>query len=118
MPAKFPLGFARESRVEKIRLQPTNVLFWPEREAKTESELRLMRKALEITEAGMARGIEVLKIEAGQKAKLEWSVHVLTSEILRAEIDSAILRAGGCLRTRSSPAAIRPAIRMSAGTAR
>ena len=96
VPAKFPLGFARELESKKIRLKPTNGLFWPEREAKTESELRLMRKALEITEAGMARGIEVLKeSKPGQAQKLEWSGSVLTSEILRAEIDTAVLRGGG-----------------------
>ena len=61
VPANFPLGYAREFESRKIRLQPATDLFWPEREAKTESELRLMRKALEMTEAGMARGIEVLK---------------------------------------------------------
>jgi Xaa-Pro aminopeptidase len=96
VPANFPLGFARELESKKIRLEPTNGLFWPEREAKTEAELRLMRKALEITEAGMARGIEVLRqSKPGKAQKLEWSGSVLTSEILRAEIDSAVLRAGG-----------------------
>ncbi len=96
VPANFPLGFARELESKKIRLQPTNGLFWPEREAKTEAELRLMRKALEITEAGMARGVEVLKrAKPGKAQKLEWSGAVLTSEILRAEIDTAVLRAGG-----------------------
>lgn len=96
VPASFPLGFARELESNKIRLQPTNGLFWPEREAKTEAELRLMRKALEITEAGMARGIEVLKrSKPGKGKKLEWSGKVLTSELLRAEIDTAVLRAGG-----------------------
>ena len=96
VPANFPLGYARELESKKIRLQPTNGLFWPEREAKSESELRLMRKALEITEAGMARGIEVLKqSKPGKAHKLEWSGTVLTSELLRAEIDTAVLRAGG-----------------------
>jgi Xaa-Pro aminopeptidase len=96
VPANFPLGYARELESKKIRLQPTNGLFWPEREAKSESELRLMRKALEITEAGMARGIEVLKrSKPGKAEKLEWSGMVLTSELLRAEIDTAVLRAGG-----------------------
>jgi Xaa-Pro aminopeptidase len=96
VPGNFPLGFARELESKKIRLQPTNGLFWPEREAKAEPELRLMRKALEITEAGMARGIEVLKrAKPGKAQKLEWSGAVLTSEILRAEIDTAVLRAGG-----------------------
>ena len=96
VPANFPLGFARELEAKKIRLRPTNGLFWPEREAKTAAELRLMRKALEITEAGMARGIAVLKrAKPGRAQRLEWSGAVLTSEILRAEIDTAVLRAGG-----------------------
>src|SRR2546423_5144955 len=55
-----------------------------------------MRRALQITEAGMARAMEVLKAsKPGAGKKLIWSGKTLTSEILRAEIDSAILRAGG-----------------------
>jgi Xaa-Pro aminopeptidase len=96
VPANFPLGYARELESKRIRLQPADGLFWPAREAKSESELRLMRKALEITEAGMARGIEVLsRSKPGKGQKLEWSGTVLTSELLRAEIDTAVLRAGG-----------------------
>src|ERR1044071_9577544 len=55
-----------------------------------------MRRALQITESGMARGIEVLSAsKPGPGKKLIWSGKTLTSEILRAEIDSAVLRAGG-----------------------
>jgi Xaa-Pro aminopeptidase len=96
VPANFPLGFARELEASKIRLRPADGLFWPKREAKTEEELKLMRRALQITEAGMARGIEVLTAsKPGTGKKLVWSGKTLTSEVLRAEIDSAILRAGG-----------------------
>ena len=96
VPGNFPLGYARELESKKIRLQPTNGLFWPEREAKSESELRLMRKSLEITEAGMARGIEALRqSKPGKGQRLQWHGADLTSEILRAEIDTAVLRAGG-----------------------
>jgi Xaa-Pro aminopeptidase len=96
VPASFPLGFAQELAASKIRLRTTNGLFWPEREAKTDDELKLMRRALQITEAGMARGIEVLSAsKSGAGKKLSWSGKTLTSEVLRAEIDSAILRAGG-----------------------
>ncbi len=96
VPANFQLGFAQELAGSKIRLRTTNGLFWPEREAKTEEELKLMRRALQITEAGMARGIEVLAAaKPGGAKKLSWSGKTLTSEVLRAEIDSAILRAGG-----------------------
>ncbi len=96
VPANFPLGFAQELAAHKIRLQTSNGLFWPEREAKNEEELRLMRRALSITEKGMARAVEVLHAsKPGRGKKLMWAGRGLTSEILRAEIDSAVLRAGG-----------------------
>jgi len=96
VPANFQLGFAEELAASNIKLRTTNGLFWPEREAKTEAELKMMRRALQITEAGMARAMEVLKAsKPGAGKKLMWSAKTLTSEVLRAEIDSAILRAGG-----------------------
>lgn len=96
VPANFPLGFAQELATQKIRVRATNGLFWPEREAKSENELRQMRRALAITEKGLARAMEVLAAsKPGPGKKLTWSSRTLTSEILRAEIDSAILRAGG-----------------------
>ncbi|MFL6540951.1 MAG: M24 family metallopeptidase [Chthoniobacterales bacterium] len=96
VPSNFALGYAEELGRAKIKLQTTNGLFFPERESKTEDELRLMRRALSITEKGMARGIEVLgACKARRGKRLDWFGRVLTSEILRAEIDSAILRAGG-----------------------
>jgi len=96
VPATFPLGLAEELAGNKIRLQTSTDLFWPEREAKTEDELKLIRRALSITEKGMARAIEVLAASSpGRGKKLAWSGRTLTSEILRAEIDSAVLRAGG-----------------------
>ncbi|HWM24893.1 MAG TPA: Xaa-Pro peptidase family protein [Chthoniobacterales bacterium] len=96
VPANFPLGYANELARQKIRVRATNGLFWPEREAKSEAELREMRRALAITEKGLARAMEVLGAsKIGPGKKLIWSGRTLTSEILRAEIDSAILRAGG-----------------------
>src|SRR3954454_11277374 len=52
-PENFPLEFAQELGGSKIPLRTTNGLFWPELEAKSEAELKLMRRALQITEAGM-----------------------------------------------------------------
>ena len=96
VPANFQLGFAQELAASGIKLRTTNGLFWPEREKKSDEELKLMRRALAITEAGMARGIEVLSASRpGAGKKLSWSGKTLSSEALRAEIDSAILRAGG-----------------------
>ena len=96
VPANFPLGYARELAANKIQLRTTNGLFWPERESKSDKELELMGRALRITEAGLARAVEVLKAsKAGPAKRLRWAGKPLTSEILRAEIDSAVLRAGG-----------------------
>lgn len=97
VPATFPLAYAEELSANRIRVRTTKEnIFWPEREAKTDEELKLMRRALSITESGMARAMEVLRgAKPGRRKKLEWSGRTLTSEILRAEIDSAILRAGG-----------------------
>jgi Xaa-Pro aminopeptidase len=96
VPATFPLGLANDLAKSKIRVQPVDGLFWPEREAKTDDELKLMRRALSITEKGLARAMEVLAAcKARRNKRLDWFGQVLTSETLRAEIDSAVLRAGG-----------------------
>jgi Xaa-Pro aminopeptidase len=96
VPANFPLGFANEIKRKGIALETSDGLFWPAREKKTAEEIRLLERALRITETGMKRGMEILKAsKPGAGKKLKWSGKTLTSEILRAEIDSAILRAGG-----------------------
>ncbi|MDD5349478.1 MAG: Xaa-Pro peptidase family protein [Chthoniobacteraceae bacterium] len=96
VPATFPLGLATELTKAGIALEPVNGLFFPEREIKTAEELRQLRHALAITEAGLARAMEVLgAAKIGAANRLQWGNATLTSERLRAEIDSAILRAGG-----------------------
>ncbi len=96
VPANFPLGFANEIKRNGIALETSNGLFWPAREKKTAEEIRLLERALRMTETGMKRGMEILKAsKPGAGEKLKWSGKTLTSETLRAEIDSAILRAGG-----------------------
>jgi len=96
VPANFSLGYAQELAANKIRVQATNGLFWPEREAKSENEVKMIGRALRITEKGLKRALEVLKAsKPGRGKRLRWSGKTLTSEMLRAEIDSAILRAGG-----------------------
>jgi Xaa-Pro aminopeptidase len=96
VPYNFPLGLADKLAREGVKVVPIAGLFWSEREFKTDEELRLIRRAIRITEVGLARGMEVLQaaeIKSGKR--LVWGGAVLTSERLRAEIDSAILHAGG-----------------------
>ena len=96
VPMNFPLGYARELARSHVAVTTTNGLFWPEREAKTDEELKLIRHALRVTETAMRRAMEVLQTATiARDKKLKWSGKTLTSEILRAEIDTAILRAGG-----------------------
>src|SRR5947209_8587388 len=96
VPSNFALGYAQELMANKIRVRATNGLFWPEREAKSEKEIEMIGRALRITETGLKRAIEVLKAsKPGAGKRLRWGGETLTSEILRAEIDTAILRAGG-----------------------
>jgi Xaa-Pro aminopeptidase len=96
VPAGFPLGYAEALAADKIHVRPANGLFWPKREAKSDKEIEMMGRALRITEKGLKRAIQVLKAsKPGAGKRLLWRGKTLTSEMLRAEIDSAILRAGG-----------------------
>jgi Xaa-Pro aminopeptidase len=98
VPASFPLGYAEALAKAKIKVRPTNGFFWPERAAKSDKEIEMISHALRITETGLKRAMEVLRrstIGRTRDKTLKWSGKTLTSEILRAEIDSAILRAGG-----------------------
>jgi Xaa-Pro aminopeptidase len=96
VPYNFPVGLANQLAKEGISVVSVAGLFWSEREFKTEEELQSIRRAIRITEIGLARGIEVLQaaeIKSGKR--LIWAGKALTSEKLRAEIDTAILQAGG-----------------------
>jgi Xaa-Pro aminopeptidase len=95
VPYDFSAGIAAVLLAAGIRLDPVAGFFWPQREHKTPAEVKAIGRALRITEAGLARGMEVLRATRIRARDLIWAGRKLTSEILRAEIDSAILRAGG-----------------------
>jgi Xaa-Pro aminopeptidase len=96
VPYNFPIGLANVLAKEGVTVIPIAGLFWREREFKSEEELQFIRRAIRIAEAGLARGLEVLQaaeIKSGKR--LVWGGTTLTSERLRAQIDTAILHAGG-----------------------
>ena len=95
VPYDFSAGIAAALAGSGIRVEPMKGHFWPEREEKTATEVKEIGKALRMTEMGLARGIEVLRATRIKGRELFWAKRKLTSEVLRAEIDSAILRAGG-----------------------
>lgn len=96
VPSGFPLGLARQMRKEGIRIKPTKDPFFPERERKSAAEIRAIEAAIRIAEAGMSRAMEILKSSALRRdGKLAIGRRILTSEILRTEIEIALVRAGG-----------------------
>jgi Xaa-Pro aminopeptidase len=95
-PADFSLGLARSLKKENIRVQPVKGPFWPGREIKTGQEIKALAAALRIAEAGMARGHDTLKAATIRKdGRLFWNRRILTAEILRMEMEIAVVRAGG-----------------------
>lgn len=96
VPADFPLRLARELEEQGVRVTPVSGMFLPERQIKTPAEIRLMTEATRITESGMERAFEVLRAASiGPGNILRWGGGILTSERLRTEIETAILRVGG-----------------------
>ncbi len=96
VPDDFPFGLARLLKKEGLRLKPAKGPFYPEREKKSPAEVRAIEAALRIAEAGMSRAIEILKSAVPRKdGCLALGRRILTSEALRIEIETAIVRAGG-----------------------
>ncbi len=96
VPGNFPLSMTRNLEASGIKVIPVKGHFWPERITKSQDELKKIRQAAELSQIGILRAIEILRTtKVGNKRRLTWGGQTLTSEILRAEIDIAILREGG-----------------------
>lgn len=95
-PGDFPLRAARILEQGGVRVEPVDGLFYPERERKSEEELRAIRRAIGLAEKGLKRAEEVLAASrAGRDARLRWAGRILTSEKLRGEMEAAVVLAGG-----------------------
>ena len=96
VPSDFPLAMARVIESSGIKVRAVEGHFWPDREYKTSREILAIRHALKIAKAGILRAVEVMRAaRIGKHGILRWCDKRLTSEIVRAEADSAVLRAGG-----------------------
>src|SRR5688572_20815036 len=96
VPSSFPLGLAEELRELKIKIKCKRGAFFPERARKTAEEVKRISAALMMAEVGLAEGMQALKnAKVGRNRKLIYRNNPLTSEKLRAIIDTAILQAGG-----------------------
>lgn len=96
VPEQFPAGLLEKLRARGLKLKVSEKSFFPQRVTKTKEEVTALTEALRVAETGLRRGIDVLKAsKPGKDGVLIWSKAPLTSERLRAEMDSAVLHAGG-----------------------
>ena len=96
VPGQFPAGLLETLRRRGLKLTVSTEPFFPQRSRKTKEEVDALTVALRVAETGLRRGIDVLKAsKADKRGFLQWGGAVLTSERLRAEMDAAVLHAGG-----------------------
>jgi Xaa-Pro aminopeptidase len=96
VPADFPFGLARELRHHKIKVRVKKGGVFPQREFKRSDEVKKISAALMMAEVGLAEGIQALKTsKITRDRKLVYRGAPLTSEKLRAIIDTAIIGCGG-----------------------
>lgn len=96
VPFQFPLGLARQLRKLGLRIKVREGNFFPERQFKSAAEVKMITASLGMAEVGMAEGLHALKrAKVGPERKLLLHGAPLTSEKLRAIIDTAVLQAGG-----------------------
>jgi Xaa-Pro aminopeptidase len=99
VPDQFPFGLARQLRDLKVRIKPAGSHVFPERQIKSAAEVKMISAALMMAEVGLAEGIHALKqSRIDRRRRLIYHNNPLTSEKLRAIIDTAIIQAGGMPR--------------------
>ncbi|MCE0522115.1 MAG: M24 family metallopeptidase [Methylacidiphilales bacterium] len=96
VPGQFPAGLLEKLRLKGLKIAVSDQPFFPERARKSKEEVEALTAALRVAETGLRRGIDVLKAsKPNRRGFLQWGKIPLTSERLRAEIDAAVLHAGG-----------------------
>jgi len=96
VPDNFPHGLAQELLRLNIKVQLKPGAFFPQREQKSAAEVKKISAALAMAEVGLAEAIQALKsAKIGQHRRLMYRNAPLTSEKLRAIINTAIIQANG-----------------------
>ncbi|MBR7104562.1 MAG: M24 family metallopeptidase [Lentisphaeria bacterium] len=95
VPEDFPLIWADRIRSCGLTVTPAAERFFPEREFKSAREAEQITRSLRAAEAGCRRAFEVLReTEIASDGTLLRNGSVLTSEELRFEIDSTMMKLG------------------------
>ncbi|MDR2462188.1 MAG: Xaa-Pro peptidase family protein [Verrucomicrobiales bacterium] len=95
VPAAFPLACAQALQRAGVTVSVASP-FFSRREFKSAAEINRITAAQRHAEFGLARGFEILRAaDIDRKNFIVWNGRKLTSEILRGEIDAAVVRHGG-----------------------
>ncbi len=95
VPEAFPLGLADPLRAHGLTVTPRPEPYYPERTFKDDDETDCIRLGLRACETGARRAFDLLaEAEIAGDNTLFWRGATLTSEILRREIDLALLGCG------------------------
>jgi Xaa-Pro aminopeptidase len=96
VPDHFPFALARKLRSQNFKLRVRNGAFFPKRQIKSAAEVKKISAALMMAEIGLSEAIQTLKnSKIGKNRRLLFHNVPLTSEKLRAIIDTAVLQVGG-----------------------
>lgn len=95
VPGDFPAGLALALHGDGLRVDPVAGSLFPQRLVKTGEEAAAIKRANGIAARGFRVAEEILRASELRGRGLRWQGRVLTSEILRTEIEVACLRAGG-----------------------
>jgi Xaa-Pro aminopeptidase len=96
VPPEFPYALARELRQLDVKVRLRDGPFFPQRQFKSPDELKKISAALMMAEVGLAEALQALKnSRIARNRSLLFHNVPLTSEKLRAIIETAILQAGG-----------------------
>lgn len=87
VPLEFPLGHAEKLREAGVAVRVDQPFFDARRRVKNEVELEGIRRACRAVEAGMARGVEMLRAADRSNGGLTLDGEPLTCERIRAELE-------------------------------
>lgn len=95
VPPTLGVAYADELRSREIEVIPNGKLFADLRRAKTEEEISHIEKTQHAVEAACAHAVEILKASGSREyGILHYEERPLTSERLRSEIETELLRHG------------------------
>lgn len=96
VPSNFPLGLADQLRRLSVRVVPSLQAFFPEREIKSQDEIRYITRAQRAAEAGMEAAVAMIRESTISRGWLYQGAAKLTSAMVRERIVAAAMR-HGCL---------------------